>query len=943
LRYVEATRLDIMTLLLAPRYSRYAAQRHAAQPDLAERLDYGQPWSLLRLQQRLAALHPPGPDETQLAQALRQLRQEVFLSLMERDLRGDAPLDEVTHSMTWLAETTVQAALCWATHQLVSKHGTPQDAQGQPIDLLVIGMGKLGGRELNVSSDIDLIFAYLEDGTTQAGENQTALTYQEFFERVGRKTIALLADATADGSVFRVDMRLRPYGDAGPLVSSLAMLENYFITQGREWERYAWLKARVISQPVLLHDQAAVWQQALTQLDQLVRPFVYRRYLDFGAIEALRDLHGKIKQELGRRNHQHPTLRQANGNGQDAELNIKLGRGGIREIEFITQVFQLIRGGRDAALRVRSTQAALLLCADRGHLDPQIADALLHAYSFLRRLEHCLQYRDDAQTHQLPTDPRQQAELATMMGMEYAVWQTTLTQHRTLVRQQFDQVFGAKDHLTALAQQAQASGTGEAQLLQTLGAKFGNAVLQEICSHLEQTRNSGRYFGLPEAHRQRFERLIPALLALCAGVNDPAVTLRRALDLLETIGGRGAYLALLCEYPQALEHVVRLLGSSSWAATYLLRHPLLLDELVDPRSLYTPVDLTAFDADLRSLLAQHHDDAERQMDLLREAHHAQIFHLLLQDLEGILSVETLADHLSALADCVLQISLECVWARLRNSAAAPGSGWPAHPHFAIIAYGKLGGKELGYASDLDLIFLYEEDHPDAQEHYARLAQRLTSWLASQTRAGLLFEIDLRLRPNGNAGLLVSSLPAFIRYQREAAWVWEHQALTRARFCAGDALLGAAFEHERSLILRQPHAADTLAQEVLKMRQKMHEGHRNPSDLFDLKHDSGGMVDIEFCVQYLVLLHSARITALTANLGNIALLGRCAEAGLIPATLAQRVGNAYRRFRALQHQLRLDGAPHARVAPDCIADEREAVLALWEHLFAGQVKKACTPD
>ena len=928
-----------MTILLAPRYSHYAAQRHAAQPDLAKRLDYQHPWSPARLQQRLAARMPPLPDEAQLAQALRQLRQEVFLSLMERDLRGDAPLDEVTHSMTWLAETTVQAALRWSTAQLVIKHGTPLDTLGQPIDLLVIGMGKLGGRELNVSSDIDLIFAYLEDGTTQAGANQTALTHQEFFERVGRKTIALLADATADGSVFRVDMRLRPYGDAGPLVSSLAMLENYFITQGREWERYAWLKARVISQPVLLHDQAAVWQQALTQLDQLVRPFVYRRYLDFGAIEALRDLHGKIKQELGRRNHQHPTLRQTNGNGADAERNIKLGRGGIREIEFIAQVFQLIRGGRDAALRVRSTQGALLLCAERGHLDPQIADALLQAYGFLRRLEHCLQYRDDAQTHQLPADPQQLAELAAMMGMEYPVWETTLTQHRALVQQQFDLVFGAKNHLAVLEQKTQASGSDEAQLLQTLGAQFGNAALQQICTHLEQTRNSGKYLGLPEQHRQRFERLIPAVLARCTGVNDPAATLRRALDLLETIGRRGAYLALLCEYPQALERVVRLLGSSSWAATYLLRHPLLLDELVDPRSLYTPVDLAAFDADLRSLLAQHHDDAERQMDLLREAHHTQVFRLLLQDLEGILKVETLADHLSALADRVLQISLEYVWTRLRASPQNQGNDWPARPHFAIIGYGKLGGKELGYASDLDLIFLYEEDHPDAQEHYARLAQRLTSWLASQTRAGLLFEIDLRLRPNGNAGLLVSSLPAFIRYQREAAWVWEHQALTRARFCAGDATLGAAFEHERTRILRQPRAADTLAQDVLTMRQKMHDGHRNPSPLFDLKHDSGGMVDIEFCVQYLVLLHSARIAALTANLGNIALLTHCAEAGLIPAPLAQQVGNAYRHFRALQHQLRLDGAPHARVEPERVTDEREAVLALWEYLFDGAIKKS----
>ncbi|TAK90391.1 MAG: bifunctional [glutamate--ammonia ligase]-adenylyl-L-tyrosine phosphorylase/[glutamate--ammonia-ligase] adenylyltransferase [Burkholderiaceae bacterium] len=911
--------------LLAPRFSHYAAQRLAAQPALAQ-LDYDQAWSPQRLQQRLAALNLSTSDEAQLCQALRQLRQEVFLSVMERDLRGTASLDEVTHSMTWLAETTVQAALRWATTHCTAKHGVPLDGKGQAIDLLVIGMGKLGGRELNVSSDIDLIFAYLEDGHTQAADNQAALTHQEFFERVGRKVIALLADVTADGCVFRVDMRLRPYGDAGPLVSSLSMLENYFITQGREWERYAWLKARVISAPVLLRDQPDLWRHTVTQLDQLVRPFVYRRYLDFGAIEALRDLHGKIKQELGRRTRQHQELRQ----GQDAERNIKLGRGGIREIEFIAQVFQLIRGGRDPALRVHATQAALLLCADRGHLDPQVADALLQAYRFLRQLEHCLQYRDDAQTHLLPADRPQQDTLAAMMRMEPAVWQAALVQHRGRVQEQFDQVFGAKNHLAECVPPDLLGVANEDQLLQALGQRFDATTAQEARSHLEQIRNSGKYLGLPEQHRQRFERLIPALLARCATVNHPVLTLRRALDLLETIGRRGAYLALLCEYPQALERVVRLLDSSSWAATYLLRHPLLLDELVDPRTLYAPIDLAGFETNLRALLAQHHDDPERQMDGMREAHHTEVFRLLLQDLEGILSVETLADYLSALADRVLQISLETVWTRLRETAHS--QDWPVQPRFAIIGYGKLGGKELGYASDLDLIFLYAEDHPDAQEHYARLAQRLTSWLSSQTRAGLLFEIDLRLRPNGNAGLLVSSLPAFARYQREAAWVWEHQALTRARFCAGDAALGTAFQLERDAILQQSRDAAVLKREVLTMRAKMHDGHRNPSALFDIKHDAGGMVDIEFCVQTLVLLHSAEQPALTANLGNIALLGLCAAHGLIPPTLAQQTANAYRHFRALQHQLRLDGAPYARVEPALIERERAAVMALWEYLF-----------
>lgn len=911
------------------RFSNYARQRYAAQPVWLERLDVNQPWSIQRMHHRLSEILSPNTslldiatlEEADLSAGLRQLRQEVLLSVMERDLAGQADLGEVTRSMTWLAEFAVQTALQWASHQLATRYGIPQDSHQQPVDLLVIGMGKLGGAELNVSSDIDLIFVYTESGHTHHG----TLSNHEFFDRIGRKLITLLSEVTAEGMVFRVDMRLRPQGDSGPLVCSLNALETYLISQGREWERYAWLKARVVSQAVFQIEHPALWQQGLQQLDQLIRPFVYRRYLDFGAIEALRDLHGKIKQELGRRGLQHSALRQHNGQlpGQDNSTNIKLGRGGIREIEFITQVFQLIRGGREKTLRERSTQIALELCATRGLMEPECASKLLNAYRFLRHLEHCLQYRDDAQTHTLPDDPEQQANLAAMMHLPFETWQQQLAEHRHFVMQQFDQIFGHKHNARTVASPPATTPAGEEAPAAHLMAQMD--------TRLEHVRNGSKYQALPEAHRQRFERLLLAATLLCTTHPQPLETLHRVLELLEAIARRGAYLSLLCEFPPAFERVVRLLASSSWAASYLIRHPLLLDELIDIRTLYDMPNLAEFETQLRQQLAHHPDDAERQMNLMREAHHAQVFRLLLQDIEGQLSIEKLADYLSELADRILRLSLEQVWNFLRQSKDIHHN-WPDQPHFAVIAYGKLGGKELGYASDLDLIFLYEDDHADAQEHYARLAQRLSSWLSSQTTSGLLFEIDLRLRPNGNAGLLVSSLPAFIRYQQETAWEWEHQALTRARFCAGDAAIGTAFEAARRAILQQPRSLEKLKQEVLSMRQKMHLGHPNPGPLFDLKHDHGGMVDIEFAVQYLVLAHSARFPELTQNLGNIALLKHCASHQLLPTAVAERAANAYRHFRALQHQLRLDNQPYARVEENIVADDRTAVIALWQTLF-----------
>jgi len=439
---------------------------------------------------------------------------------------------------------------------------------------------------------------------------------------------------------------------------------------------------------------------------------------------------------------------------------------------------------------------------------------------------------------------------------------------------------------------------------------------------LAALRASQRYAALPEESRRRLDRLMPALARAAQATPDPDATLGRGADLVEAIASRAAYLALLAEHPEALERVARLIGSSSWAAEFITRHPLLLDELLDDRLLYAPPDLASFQKNLQLQLAAARDDTERRMNLLREMHQAQVFRLLAQDLAGLLTVEKLADHVSALADLMLEVTLALVWEDLR------GRHIPA-PRFAVVGYGKLGGKELGYASDLDIIFLYDDPDERAAEVYARLAQRLNTWLSSRTSSGMLFETDLQLRPSGASGLLVSSIEAFERYQEENAWVWEHQALTRARYCAGDRPVGEAFERIRERILRKPRDAAELRGSIVEMRNKLHTAHPNKSGLFDVKHDAGGMIDIEFAVQYLVLRFSSEFSSLTANLGNIALLKMAAGHGLIDPELAERCRNAYREFRRIQHALRLNGAQYARVPRDKVLSEMESVKELWQ--------------
>jgi glutamate-ammonia-ligase adenylyltransferase len=585
---------------------------------------------------------------------------------------------------------------------------------------------------------------------------------------------------------------------------------------------------------------------------------------------------------------------------------------------------------------VRGTLPALAALDARGLLPgPAIAE-LSAAYVFLRRLEHRLQYRDDQQTHDVPTDPTELALLARACGTAGApAMVAAIDRQRGVVEQHFEALFGEdlSHEGDPLASVWLDPVPEDAQCAALIAAGYGTPLA--LVATLARVRQSPRYLQLPTHSRARFDTLLPQLLRAAAAAAAAAATsaeaevvFARLLSLLETISGRSVYLALLVEHPPVLPRLAQLMAASAWAADYLTRHPLLLDELLDSGALLAEPDWDAWSSELELSLRAHAGDTERQMDALRHFHQAQVFRLLAQDLNGLLSVERLADHLSALADIVLAATLKHCWAQMHGQAHPPA------PKFAIVGYGKLGGKELGYASDLDLVFLYDDPDERAPERYARLAQRLNTWLTSTTAAGRLYDTDLRLRPDGASGLVVSSLAAFCRYQREQAWTWEHQALSRARFVAGDAAIGAAFERQREAILCLPRDAQRLAADVIDMRRRMYAGHPNRSALFDLKHDPGGMVDVEFTVQYLVLLHSAGHPALTRNAGNIALLALAAEFGLIPATLATSVADAYRDYRRTQHQIRLQGAALARVDPVPQSARRAAISELWRTVFGG---------
>jgi glutamate-ammonia-ligase adenylyltransferase len=836
-------------------------------------------------------------DEITLKRALRLLRSQVMARIIVRDLNGLADLQEVMRTTSQLAECSINTSINFLNTWLVNVHGQPVDAQGYPQNFIVIGMGKLGGGELNVSSDIDLIFAYESEGETQS---EKPISNQDFFTRLAKKLISAIDEITEDGFVFRVDMRLRPFGSEGALVSNLDALEEYYQNNGREWERYAWIKGNEVT--------------GGNQVSKLIKPFVFRKYLDFGAFASMRDLKIQIQRDV---------------NSKGMHDNIKLGRGGIREIEFIAQVFQLIRGGQDASLQVKPTLSVLELLRNKGLLPEKTVSELSEAYIFLRNLEHRLMYVDDAQTQELPKSDEAKARIA--KAMQFADWEAFLSKlnaYRQQVQQHFDETFSDANaaHSELEIEKSIWNGTISEQESAPALQKLGFIEVQETLRRLNTLHQSSRYCQLPELSRQRFDALMPLAISQASGMPNADTTLMRMIDLLESICRRASYLALLAEHPQAMQLLVKLCSSSPWLTNYLVQHPILLDELLDTRTLYAAPDFASLHADLLARLAEAEGDVERQMDVFRHFKHANIFRFAAQDINGELSPEKLSDYLSELADLVMSVSLEVIWANVRGKHLDV-------PKFAVIGYGKLGGKELGYASDLDIIFLYDDDSSDAGEVYARFAQRINNWFNSLTSAGLLYETDMQLRPDGNSGLLVSSVTAFKEYQMQKAWVWEHQAITRARFVAGDKSIGEAFDAIRIEVMTQQRDLNQLKAEVQSMREKMRSAQHIEADMFDIKHSIGGIIDVEFLVQYLVLAHAKQYPQLTGNIGNIGLLRLLASLNIIDQDLADKVVLAYRDYRHTQHMLKLQGAAHLRVTLSKVGEYAAAVKALWQMVFA----------
>jgi glutamate-ammonia-ligase adenylyltransferase len=863
-------------------------------------------------------------SEPGLMRALRRLRGREMLRIAWRDLSGSAGLDETLRDLTELAEHCVDRALDWAYDQACRRHGVPRNAAGEAQRMVVLGMGKLGGGELNFSSDIDLMFAYPDKGAT---DGRRGLENSQFFIRLGQRLIRLLNEPTQDGIVFRVDMRLRPFGEAGPLVASFDAMEDYYQEHGRDWERYALIKARAIAGDL----------PAGESLIQRLRPFIYRRYLDFGAIEALRKMKTMINDEIRRR---------ALGD------NIKLGAGGIREVEFIGQAFQLIRGGRDTDLQQRSIQRVLRVLGGKGLLPQHAVEKLLAAYRFLRRSENRLQMRDDRQTHVLPTEVAERERLAFAMGYpDWAGYLRQLEVHRLDVRSEFDRVFASPQLETPGAEGEE----GPSGVLNTLWrggldpAQARGALEQagfrepgEAHAALERFRAGRAYRLNTPLGRARLDRLMPLLISAAGQSTDPDAVLPRLLALLEAIAQRSVYMALLVENPLALSQLVRLTAASAWIAEYLTHHPILLDELLDPRALYAPLDKAGLARELKEQLGHVPEhDLEGQMERLREFKQANVLRMAAADVTGVLPLMQVSDQLTWIAEVVLaQVSELCETQLARRygrpRCSVDGQAYP--PGFAIIGYGKLGGIELGYGSDLDIVFLHdsmgEAQHTDGARavdngvFFARLGQRIIHMLTAYTPAGILYEVDARLRPSGKSGLLVSPLQAFESYQRTEAWTWEHQALVRARMVVGGPRMGEAFARIRREILTQARDLGALRKAVREMRARMWEELGSASESrFDIKHDPGGITDIEFMVQYSVLAHAHAHPALCEYTDNIRILDGLAQCALIPAHDAQALKDIYRLYRDRVHALSLQGAPSMVSAAE-FREQRDRVRRLW---------------
>ncbi len=848
--------------------------------------------------------------------ALRVLRQLVMERLVVLDCDTRVDLNVITRAVTELGEFVLDVAYREAEQQLDASYGVPTTPQGTRAVLWIIGMGKFGARELNVSSDIDLIYVYDEDGnTTGLPDGRGRISNQDYFARAVKLIYSLVGDTTEHGFVFRMDLALRPNGNSGPSVVSRQALEEYFLVQGREWERFAWLKSRVVA-PASAKAQAS-------DLRDTVLPFVFRRYLDYSVFESLRGLHQQI------RNH---SARQSAGRPERAN-DVKLSRGGIREIEFTVQLLQVVRGGHFPELRTRPTLQALQRLTQASLMPATTSDALAKAYVFLRQVEHRIQYLDDQQTHVLPTQDDDLNWLALTLGFGDACdFLTQLDTHRELVAHEFDRLLGLGDKSDTTAGTCKGCPPPAASTTHVDLASLLPTLNERLRARVAHWQEQPRVRALRDEGMQRLLKLLQRTNAWVeeGRITEDAAT--RWSDWIEPLLRRESYLALLVERPRVHEQLMRLLGMARWPAKYLLQHPGVIDELAGEALLAERFVPEEFEQELARRLASLQTtgqaDEETLLNLLRRAHHAEVFRTLARDVEGRITVEQVADDLSALADCVLKVTSQWVWQHFKQRHRE-------EPQFAILAYGKLGGKELGYGSDLDIVFVYEDSDERAGEIYAAYVRKLINWLTVKTGEGDLYEIDTALRPNGNSGLLVSTFEAYADYQcqrgENTAWTWEHQAMTRARFCLGAPALKERFDTVRAAVINARRDITALQQEIVAMRDKLRAAHTVKSGMFDVKHSAGGMVDVEFVVQYLVLAHAAQHPTLLANVGNIALLHSAEKAGLLPAGVGDAAGSAYRALRRVQHRARLDEQP-TQVPPEELKTECAAIQALWHAVF-----------
>lgn len=884
-------------------------------PDLVNSGDLTSAYQSDSYSKKLGSFSPT--SEAELMTLLRNFRRREMVRIAWRDLAGWEDLKQTLAELSWLADACIQYALDFLYKQACEKRGTPITADGTPINIVVLGMGKLGAFELNYSSDIDLIFAYLHDGELN---DRKQTTYGEFFTQICRSLVKVLDALTVDGFVFRTDIRLRPFGDSGPVIMTFDGMENYYQTQAREWERYAMIKAR----------QVAGDFKHGAQFMAMLKPFVYRKYLDYGAFEELRSLKAQINQELRRK---------------DRLDNVKLGRGGIREIEFIGQAFQLIRGGREPRLQQRGILDILCTLGEMELLTAEDAKQLTESYYFLRRVENHIQQYQDKQTHDLPKTPEVQQILA--YSLDFADWDSFI-KRLNLVR---DQVHGVFDAVFSLSEQEQKSANSHSVWLAKADEHELIARLEEhgfyhpaiALKQLTDFKSSHAIKRLTSKGAAVLERLMPQLIDAMFRVKNPDETFKRILDLFEAVAGRNVYLALLAENPEALAQLVKLSSASLWVCEYLSRYPVLFDELMDTRSLYEPLKKQALAAQLQQQLAKIDTaDEEQVMIILRQFKQHNVLRVAAADIMGMIPLMVVSDYLTYIAETIVEYVLDYAW----NILTAK-HGYPSHlmtgshnnaQDFAVIGFGKFGGIELGYGSDLDMVFLYNaadgntltsgEKPITVAQFYGRLGLKVRHILDTKMLSGVLYEVDLRLRPSGNSGLLVTHIQSYENYLRNDAWTWEHQALVRGRFIAGDKALQQEYEAIRHRILALPREHEKLKTEVREMRQKMREALATKEvGLFDLKQSKGGIADIEFIVQFGILDQSAVYPDLTTYTDNIRQIESLAAHGFFTAEQAKTLKAAYCHYRDVGHREVLQG--HKAIADENeFAQQREFVEKLW---------------